>query len=174
MVVDIVFLLLCLLALYKGWTKGFIMAIFVFVSYFVALGLALHFSGYVEGYIRSQSSNDSEWYSFLAFLLVLIGGIVAVRLIGKIIERSAQVLMLGLVNRFMGILFFGMIYATFLAVVLVYLDRFGILGAGGAKGSVTYSHLMTCGRWLVDQFAGWIPSIKNLFNETKEILRQVS
>ncbi len=174
MVIDIILLLLCLLALYKGWTKGFIMAIFVFVSYFVALGLALHFSGYVEGYIRSKSSTDSEWYSFLSFLLVLIGGIVAVRLVGKIIERSAQVLMLGLVNRLIGIFFFGIIYATFMAVILVYLDRFGILESGGVKGSVTYPHLMTSGRWLVDQFADWMPALKNLFNDTKEMIRQVS
>lgn len=171
MVIDIVVLVLSLLALYKGWTKGFIMAIFVFVSYFVALGLALYFSGYVEGYIRSKSTTDSQWYSFLSFLLVLIGGIVAVRLVGKIIERSAEVLLLGLPNRLLGVLFFGLIYLTFLAVVLVYLDRFDIFGATQAAGSTTYPHLMTAGRWLIDQFAAWMPAVQNLFSSTKAMMK---
>lgn len=171
MVVDIVFLLLCLFAVYKGWTKGFIMAIFVFISYFVALGLALYFSGYVEGYLQSKSSTDSKWYSLLSFLLVLIGGIVAVRLVGKVIERSAQVLMLGFFNRMMGIVFFGLIYLSFLAVTLVYLDRFEVFGKEGAKGSYTYSCLIEAGRWLINQFAVWMPVIKNLFNDTKAIIK---
>jgi membrane protein required for colicin V production len=172
MVIDIVFLLLALLAVYKGWTKGFIMAIFVFISYFVALGLALYFSGYVEGYIRSKSSTDSPWYSFLSFVLVLIGGIVAVRILGKIMERSAQVMMLGLFNRVMGMVLFGLIYFGFLAVILVYLDRFGLVGDASAKESRTHSFLMASGRWLVDQFADWMPVIKNLFNDAKEIIKQ--
>ena len=116
MLIDIILLILLAMAVYKGWTKGLIMAVFVFVSYFIALALAFHFSGTVEGYMRKNAASDSQWYSFLSFVLVMIAGIIAVRLIGKLIEKSAELLMLGLFNRLMGILVMALIYSTFFAV----------------------------------------------------------
>ena len=166
MIIDILLLILLALAVYKGWTKGFIMAIFVFVSYFVALALAFHFSGTVEGYIKTHSSSDSKWFSFLSFVLVMIAGIIAVRLVGKVIEKSAELLMLGFFNRLMGIVVMAFIYATFFAVILVYCSRFGLLGDGQAD-SKSFSYLIRYGQWLVSQFSEWLPALKNLFNDIK-------
>ena len=172
MVIDILLLILLVLAIYKGWTKGFIMAVFVFVSYFVALALAFHFSGTVEGYIRTHSSNDSKWFSFLSFILVMIAGIIAVRLVGKLIEKSAELMLLGLVNRFLGILVMCCIYITFFAVILVYCSRFGLLGDVQATDSKSFSYLMRYGQWLVSQFSEWLPALKNLFNDIRESVKK--
>ena len=167
MVIDILLLILLALAVYKGWTKGFIMAIFVFVSYFVALALAFHFSGTVEGYINTHSSSDSKWFSFLSFVLVMIAGIIAVRLVGKVIEKSAELLMLGFFNRLMGIVVMAFIYATFFAVILVYCKRFNIISEGNSSDSRTFTYLINYGQWLVEQFSEWLPALKNLFNDIK-------
>ena len=167
MVIDILLLILLALAVYKGWTKGFIMAIFVFVSYFVALALAFHFSGTVEGYIKTHSSSDSKWFSFLSFVLVMIAGIIAVRLVGKVIEKSAELLMLGFFNRLMGIVVMAFIYATFFAVILVYCKRFNIISEGNSSDSRTFTYLINYGQWLVSQFSEWLPALKNLFNDIK-------
>lgn len=172
MLTDILLLVLLALAAYKGWTKGFIMAIFMFISYFVALALAFHFSGTVEGYIRSNSSSDSKWYSFLAFILVMIAGIIAVRLVGKLIEKSAELMLLGLVNRVLGILVMATIYITFFAVILVYCSRFGLMGDGQASDSKSLSYLMKYGHWLVAHFSEWMPALKNLFNDARGIIKQ--
>ena len=167
MVIDILLLILLALAIYKGWTKGFIMAVFVFVSYFVALALAFHFSGTVEGYIKTHSSSDSKWFSFLSFVLVMIAGIIAVRLVGKVIEKSAELLMLGFFNRLMGIVVMAFIYATFFAVILVYCKRFNIISEGNSSDSRTFTYLINYGQWLVSQFSEWLPALKNLFNDIK-------
>jgi membrane protein required for colicin V production len=172
MVIDILLLILLVLALYKGWTKGFIMAIFVFVSYFVALALAFHFSGTVEGYMRSHSSGDSKWFSFLSFILVLIAGIIAVRLVGKLIEKSAELMLLGLVNKLLGILVMAIIYTTFFAVTLVYCNRFGLVGDGQTIDSRSASYLMQYGHWLVSHFSEWMPALKNLFNDARGLVKQ--
>ena len=172
MIIDILLLILLALAIYKGWTKGFIRAIFVFVSYFVALALAFHFSGTVEGYIRTHSSSDSKWFSFLSFILVMIAGIIAVRLVGKLIEKSAELMLLGLVNRFLGILVMCNIYITFFAVILVYCSRFSLLGDGHAIDSKSFSYLMRYGHWLVSHFSEWLPALKNLFNDIKESVKK--
>lgn len=174
MIIDIVLLLVIGLAVYKGWTKGFIMSIFVVISYFIALALALYFSGHVEGYIRSKSPTDSNWFPLISFVLVLVAGIIGVRIIGKIIEKSAEVLLLGYANKVLGIILYTLIYCTLFSVLLVYLQKFELLGKEATTDSKTFSYLDSYGRWLVARFGDWIPAIKNLFNETKDAIQQKS
>jgi len=174
MLIDIILLILLVLAIYKGWTKGFIMAVFVFVSYFIALALAFHFSGTVEGYMRKNAASDSQWYAFLSFVLVMIAGIIAVRLIGKLIEKSAELLMLGLFNRLLGILVTALIYATIFAIILVYCKRFNIISDGNSSDSKTFTYLINYGQWLVAHFSEWLPALKNLFNDAGAFIEKNS
>ena len=172
MVVDIITVIILVYAIYKGWTKGFTMAIFTLASYFISILLALQFSGMVAGYIRDFAKSDSKWYSFLSFVLVLVAGIIAVRIIGKILEKSAQVLMLGLPNKLLGILFFSFIYLTVFAIVLVYAEKFEMIDHYNVGESKSYDYLLRCGKWFIDQCSKWMPAIKNLFNDTKSAIQE--
>jgi membrane protein required for colicin V production len=174
MVVDLFLLLFLIMGVYKGWTKGFIMAIVTFVSFFVGLALALQFSGWVEGYLKKQTYSSSDWLAFLAFLLVLIGAIIGIRILGKIVEKSVELIMLGIVNRLAGILLYLFIYVSIFAVVLIYLKQFEIVGNETAIHSKSYTYMIDFGGWVIDLFAEWLPAIKNLFNDTKEFIQQKS
>jgi membrane protein required for colicin V production len=162
------------MGVYKGWTKGFIMAIVTFVSFFVALALALQFSGWVEGYLKKHTDSSNDWLAFLAFLLILIGAIIGIRILGKIVEKSVELIMLGIVNRLAGILLYLFIYFSIFAVVLIYLKQFEIIGNETAIHSKSYTYLIHFGGWVIDLFAEWLPAIKNLFNDTKEFIQQKS
>ena len=172
MVIDIITAIIFVFAIYKGWTKGFTMAIFTFASYFISILLALQFSGMVAGYIRDYAKSDSKWYSFLSFVLVLVAGIIAVRIVGKILEKSAQVLMLGLPNKLLGILFFSFIYLTVFAIVLVYAEKFEMIDQYNIGESKSYDYLMRFGKWFIEQCSKWMPAIKNLFNDTKSAIQE--
>ena len=172
MVVDLFLLLFLVIGVYKGWTKGFIMAVVSFVSVFIALALALQFSGWVEGYLKQQTDSNNDWISFLAFLLVLIGAMIGIRILGKIIEKSVELVMLGLVNRLAGVVLFIFIYLSLFAVLMVYLKQFEIVGNDTAIHSKSYTYIINFGGWVIDFFAEWLPTIKNLFNDTKEFIKQ--
>ncbi|MFZ9239844.1 MAG: CvpA family protein [Chitinophagaceae bacterium] len=172
MVIDIITGIILAFAIYKGWTKGFTMAIFTFASYFIAVLLALQFSGMVAGYLKEYAKSDSKWYTFLSFLLVLIAGIIAVRIIGKLMEKSAQVLMLGLVNKLLGILFFASIYITVFSILLVYAEKFEMIDPYNAGDSKTYSYQLRFGKWLMHQLSEWLPAVKHLFNDTKNAIQE--
>jgi membrane protein required for colicin V production len=167
MVIDIITAFILLFAIYKGWTKGFTMAIFTLASYFVAILLALQFSGMVAGYIKTYAKTDSKWYSFLSFVLVLVAGI-----IGKLIEKSAQVLLLGFVNKLLGILFFAFIYLMVFSVFLVYAEKFEMIDQYNVGDSRTYSYQLRFGKWLIEQLSEWLPAIKHLFSDTKSAIEE--
>lgn len=178
MIVDIILLLILVLAVYKGWTKGFIMALFVFVSYFIALALAFQFSGMVQEYLWKGDAGKSKWYGFLAFAIVLIMGIVAVRLLGKLVEKLVEAIMLGIFNRLLGILLYAFIYCSLYAVVMVFLEsinRSGLVPVSSEKAeytSISIRYLLKLGNWVIINFSEWVPAMKNMFNYTQTIIKQ--
>lgn len=178
MVVDIILLLLLVLAGYKGWTKGFIMALFVFVSYFIALALAFQFSGMLQEYIWKGDAAKSKWYGFLAFAIVLIAGIIAVRILGKLFEKLAEAFMLGIINRLLGIALFAFIYCSLFGVILAFIESMNSTGlASTPNGSTEQSsfsmrYLLKLGNWVIINFSEWLPAMKNMFNYTQSIIKQ--
>lgn len=178
MIIDIILILILVLAVYKGWTKGFIMALFVFVSYFIALALAFQFSGMVQGFLWKGEQGQSRWYGFLAFAIVLIVGIILIRLLGKMVEKLVEAVMLGIVNRILGVLLFAFIYCSLYAVVLVFIEKINSSGLGPASASeaestsVSMRYLLKLGDWVVLNFSEWLPAMKNLFNYTQSIIKQ--
>jgi membrane protein required for colicin V production len=170
MLLNIIATLLIVLAFYKGWTKGLIMSLFVLLSYFIATVLALHLSGKLAGYFKDSAGSDSKWYSFLAFVAIMLGGIIVVRLLGKLIEKAAEAIMLGLVNRIFGVLIYAFIYLSFLSIVLLYLRQFGVIEVDST--SKTQEYLLKLGDWTSKQYGKWLPEMKNLFNNSTEIIKQ--
>jgi membrane protein required for colicin V production len=178
MAIDIILLLILVLGVYKGWTQGLIMAVFVFVSYFIALALAFQFSGMVQGYLWKGEAGQSKWYGFLAFAIVLIAGIILIRIVGKMIERLVEAAMLGILNRLLGIALFSFIYCSLYAVILVFFESINSSGLvptpdGSAEyTSISMRYLLKLGNWVIINFSEWLPAMKNVFNYTQVIIKQ--
>ena len=172
MVIDIIALLFVVLALYKGWSKGLIMSLFVLLSYAVALTCAFYFSSKVAGYFKASAVSDSKWYSILAFIVVMIGAIILVRIIGKLIQKTAELMLLGMVNRILGIVVFGLFYGSLLAISIVYLQNYGLLDDSMIQNAKTGSYLHNYGGWLLNKLTVWMPEIKNMFNNSKQFIEQ--
>lgn len=173
MAIDIVALVLLVLALYKGWTKGLVMAVFTFISYILALIIAFKFSGWVAThYLQDVGEGGGRWPSILAFLLVMVMVMIAVRVAGKVIEKSIELMLMGAFNKVAGVLLFSVIYFTFYGVVLIYASRFGIIGKGLIGESRTGEILLNWGAKVIDIFAVWIPELNNLFKQTIVFIKQ--
>jgi membrane protein required for colicin V production len=172
MLIDIIALLLLVLAIYKGWTQGFIMSIFSFLSYFIAITLAFYFSAKVAGYFKQTAGSDSKWYSFLAFFAVMIGAIIIIRIIGKMVEKAAELMLLGIVNRIAGIAIFGFLYFGLMSVLFVYLIKYQIASTQFLSESRVGNYCIPFGNSIIVHFGDWFPEIKELFKNSKEFIQQ--
>jgi membrane protein required for colicin V production len=173
MAIDIIALFLLVLALFKGWTKGLVMAVFTFISYILALIIAFKFSGWVAThYLQELGEGSGRWSAILAFLLVMVIVMIAVRVTGKVIEKSLELMLMGVFNKLAGILLFGVIYFTVYAVVLIYASRFEIIGKSLVGASRTGEILLSWGSKVIDIFAEWIPELNNLFKQAVIFVKQ--
>ncbi|HQW85486.1 MAG TPA: CvpA family protein, partial [Ferruginibacter sp.] len=99
MFIDLIFAACMLLAILKGYRKGFIIAVFSILAFVLGLAAALKLSAIVAGYLQQNINVSTQWLPFIAFALVFFTVVVLVRFGARLIEKTFQTLLLGWVNR---------------------------------------------------------------------------
>ena len=99
MIIDIVFLFIMILAIFKGLRKGFILGIFSLLAFIIGLAAALKLSAVVAAYLQKNVVTASRWLPVLSFLLVFIVVILLVGLGARLIKKTIDFAMLGWLDR---------------------------------------------------------------------------
>jgi membrane protein required for colicin V production len=87
------------IALFKGFQKGLILAFFSIIAFIIGLAAALKFSVIVADYLKDSVNISAKWLPFIAFALVFFAVVLLVRLGAKLVEKTFQAMMLGWLNR---------------------------------------------------------------------------
>ncbi len=164
MIIDIIFLLLIALACYKGYTKGFIIAIFSVLGFIVGLAAALKLSTTVAAKL-SEHTNLGKWLPVLSFLLVFIAVVVLVNIAGKLIQKTFESIMLGWANRIAGIILYTILYSIIFSVFIFYAVQLQFIKIETLQTSLTYPYLQPLGPKVIGGFGVVIPWFKNMFAE---------
>jgi len=174
MLIDIVVVILGLLAIYKGFTRGFVLAIFSLLSFVIGLAAALKLSALVAVYLGRNINLAQRWLPFLAFIAVFIFVVIIVRLGAKAIQGLLEMALLGWLNKMMGVLLYIILYFFIFSIVLFYAVQMNILKEEAIKSSVTYPWLAPFGPRVVGWLAAIVPLFENMFLELKKFFGQFS
>ena len=174
MLIDIIFAIIIVLAVIKGFQKGLIVALFSFVAFFIGLAAALKLSAVVAGYLGKSVNISNQWLPIISFAVVFIIVIILVRLGAKMIEKSVQAVMLGWLNRVGGIIFFLAIYITIFSVLLFYAVQLNLLQPETINKSVSYEYVQPWGPKVINAIGQVIPIFKNMFAELEEFFARLS
>lgn len=174
MFIDIIFLLLVLLAVFKGYSKGFIVALFSIIGFVVGLAAALKLSAIVAEKLSGTFNTSGKWLPVLSFLLVFIAVVLLVRLGAKIIQSSIELAMLGWVNRLAGILLFVLLYAILFSVFLFYAVQLRVFSEEACKASVLYPYLQPLGPKVIDALGSIIPWFRDLFGQLEQFFENIA
>lgn len=168
MIIDLAAGLLLVMALYKGWTKGLVLALFSFLSFFIGLAAALKLSALVAGYLASATNLSARWLPVLAFLIVFIGVALLVRLGARAIEGVLQLAALGWLNRLGGILFYALLYLFIFSILLFYADSLHLFRSTTTEASLVYPVLKPLGPKMIDALGVLVPFFRDLFAQLQE------
>ena len=80
MLLDVIAIALLVLAVYKGLSKGLIVALFSFIAFIIGLAAALKLSAIAAGYIGDTISISEKWLPVIAFIVVFLVVVLLVRL----------------------------------------------------------------------------------------------
>ncbi len=168
MIIDIFFVLLLLMACFKGYSKGLIVALFSIIGFIAGLAAALKLSAYAAEKLSGSFNASGKWLPFVSFLLVFLAVVLLVNLGARLLQKSVEMIMLGWANRLGGILLFIILYSILLSIFLFYAVQLHFLSDEAIAASATYPYLKPIGPAVIDGLGSVIPIFKNMFTELQE------
>lgn len=174
MILDLVFAIVLILAIIKGYQRGLIVGIFSFIAIIVGLAAAIKLSAVVADYLGRSAKSSSEWLPVISFGLVFLVVVLLVRWIANLIQRTMEIAMLGWVNRLGGILLYTAIFIIVFSVIIFYAEQVHLIRQQTINKSLTYSFFQPWGPRAINSFASVMPVFRNMFAELKEFFATVS
>jgi membrane protein required for colicin V production len=159
--IDILSGTILIIAILQGYRHGLIKAIISFCSLFIGLIVAFQFAGYISNILKEHTKIGSQWLPFIAFLVVLIGVMILLKMITGILQQSAEWLLLGWLNKLLGMVLYALIYGTILSALLYFMILLGVVEKSSIKDSFSFSYLESWWPYFMKKLSLWIPSIKS-------------
>lgn len=174
MLIDLIVVVLIVLALIKGWCKGFIVGVFSFLAFIIGLAAAIKLSAVAAAYIGESVNISQRWLPVVAFAAVFMVVVLLVHLGAKALEGMVALAMLGWANKLGGIVLFTLLYLFVFSILLFYATQVQLINEETAQASVTYPYLQPLGPKVIDTLGVILPFFKNMFSELLQFFDGVS
>lgn len=158
---DILTGTLFIIAILQGYKNGLIRAIVSFLSLYIGLIVAFQFAGWVAKQLKEHTKIESHWLPFISFLIILILVLILLKWASNLLQQTAEWLMLGWLNKLLGMLLYGFIYFTIFSAILYFLQLLGVLEADPLKEAFCYKYLNEWWPYCMGKMGGIIPALKN-------------
>lgn len=173
MIIDLLFAVLMVFAIIKGYSRGLIIAIFSIVALIVGLAAAMRLSTATAAWLKDTVSVSAKWLPVLSFAVVFIIAVLLVRLGAKALEKTVEWAMLGWVNRIGGILFYVALYIIIFSVALFYAVKVNLIAGTTVTDSKTYHFIEPWGPMVINGLGTVIPLFKDMFHELELFFTQL-
>ncbi len=174
MLLDIILLVLLILAVIKGYQRGLIVGVFSLISIIVGLATAIKLSTVVAEYIGRAVKISDTWLPVISFALVFIIVVLLIRLGANLLQKTAEIALLGWVNRLGGMLLYIAIYIIAYSVILFYVEQVKLIQPETIQNSVSYTFIQPWGPRVINGFASVIPFFKDMFAELQSFFGSVA
>jgi membrane protein required for colicin V production len=117
-VLDIIFLIPLLYALYRGFKKGIVHMISSLAALVLGIFGAIKLRPVVAGLLDSLFSISPEYMNVIAFAVAFVSIVIVVHLVAYMAEKLVKAVALNLVNRLLGMAFGLLVTAFVLSMIL--------------------------------------------------------
>lgn len=173
MILDIIFAVLVVVALFKGYRMGLIVGIFSFLGIMIGLAAALKLSAVVARRIGPAVNISDKWLPVISFIIVFFIAVLLVRWGARLLQKAVEIAMLGWVNKLGGIIFYIAIFIIVYSIVLFYATGLGLISQKTIQASATYSFVQPWGPKVINAFASVIPIFKDMFTGLEDFFEGV-
>ncbi len=174
MFIDLVFAVLIIGAIIKGYSQGLILAVFSLLALIIGLAAALKLSAVTALWLKDSIHIATKWLPFIAFAIVFLIAVALVKLGARAIQKTAEMVLLGWVNRLAGVLLYVILYTLVFSVILFYSEKLNIISEDTIAASRSYDYIRPWGPKVMASIGEWIPFFKNTFQELENFFAHLS
>ena len=168
MIIDIAFVLVMILAIFKGFRKGLILGIFSLLAFIIGLAAALKLSVIVAAYLKDSAGSLSKWLPLISFMLVFIAVVLLVGLLARLIKKTMKFAMLGWLDSLGGVILYVAIYTIIFSVFLFFAARLFLIEPSTIQDSKMYPYVAPWGPKVIDNLGKIIPIFKDMFTQLQD------
>ena len=168
MIIDIAFIIVMLLAVFKGLRKGLVLGIFSLLAFIIGLAAALKLSVVVADYLKDSSGTFSKWLPLISFTLVFIAVVFLVGLLARVIKKTMQFAMLGWADSLGGIILYVAIYTIIFSIFLFFAEKLFLIQPTTVQDSSLYQYIAPWGPKVMDNLGRIIPLFKDMFAQLQD------
>lgn len=173
MIIDVLVLVFLLLAALRGLRHGFIIAFVSAVAWIVGIAAAVKLSAVVAAYGKAHMHLPPRWLPVLAFILVFMAVVLGLHAIAKGIEKAVDLALMGWLNKLFGVLLYAFLYLATLSVLLFYAVQLHLVSSHTLSTSVTYPHILSWGRIVIDEFGKFVPWFEGMFTQLEDFFGRI-
>jgi membrane protein required for colicin V production len=174
MIIDIAFIIVMILAVFKGLRKGFILGIFSLLAFIIGLAAALKLSAIVAVHLQKSAAVSSKWLPALSFLIVFIAVVLLVSLGARLIKKTIDIAMLGWLDRIGGMLLYVIIYIIIFSIILFFAEKLFILKPEAIAKSAVYKYVSPWGPKVINNLGNIIPFFKDMFMQLESFFESIA
>jgi membrane protein required for colicin V production len=145
MFIDLIFVVLIISAIVRGYSQGLILAIFSVLALVIGLAAAIKLSAVTATWLKDSIHVATKWLPVIAFVVVFLIAVLLVRLGARAIEKTAELVLLGWVNKLGGVLLYTTLYILIFSVLLFYAEKMNIIKPEAITASRTYDFIKPWG-----------------------------
>lgn len=144
--IDMILGLIFVIGFFSGFKKGFFQSLTSLLGMIVAAYAAMYFYGYVEDELLRREYFSPDLSRLASFILTFIIVYILFGILGKILTKMADFMMMGLVNKLLGGVFSVLKYAFLASLLFMFVnttDYFSILTEEDRETSILYGPVAT-------------------------------
>lgn len=119
---DAVIIIILGIGLVKGFIDGLIIEISKILALVLGIFLSIHFSGWTAARLSDYFDLQTAWLGTLAFALTFIVIVIAVNLLGRLLDSVLKAAALGFFLRITGAVFGILKMALILSVIFIFIN----------------------------------------------------
>jgi len=162
------------MAVFKGISKGFIVAVFSLLAFIIGLAAALKLSAVVAVHLHEKMNVSGYWLPFLSFLIVFIGVVFLIRWAAAIIKKAISFVFLGWLDSLLGIVLYAFMYLMVYSVILFFATRVHLISVETQQTSHTYSFIAPFGPKVMSWIGKVVPFFSHIFSDLSRFFEGVS
>lgn len=160
-ILDIIFIIPIIWLAYKGFSKGLIIELTTLAALILGIYASLHFSYLTANFLKEHFEMNQKYIGILSFILTFILVVIALNIIGKLLEKVVDMVSLSFLNKSFGG-FFGVLKAViFLSFIIYFINKFD-------KNRFIFNESLTNESAMFGYIEGVAPAIINLYNGIDE------
>ena len=140
----------------------------------VAMAAALKLSAVLANRMSVNGYLSGKWMPFLSFVLVFAIVVIVFNQLGKLFQKTSELLLLGWLNKFGGVCLFMLIYGIVFSIILFYVIQLKLISEPTIAASKTYPFISPLGPDVINGIGKVIPYFNNLFDQLQHFFGGVS